>query len=221
VTGPPLAAGSPVDAEETCPVGGETFTITESLSCSFMGDRTMSFRPVSSCDFVTRLPVCPTNRLPHYREFDAGEILKLEALVAGPGYEALRALPDWQRAYAIATHLGDIDGEIGFGLLLSALWYEPAAFFASPQAIAAFEREAGPEYGRASDADRPFLEAIRLYVLIASGRTAMAAGPLATLRGLPDLDPFLSQYLDRLEACRRVFDPESCAPEAPVPNTLP
>ncbi|MEM9342480.1 MAG: hypothetical protein AAGA87_05500, partial [Pseudomonadota bacterium] len=48
-------AGTPFEDTMTCPVGGEEFTIVSTASCSTMG-RTMSFRPVTSCDFVTRLP---------------------------------------------------------------------------------------------------------------------------------------------------------------------
>lgn len=74
-------AGMPVETPFTCPVGGEEFVITDTMSCSEMG-RTMLLRPVTSCDFVTRLPVCPGNGFPAYRDATEEELARLDTLVA-------------------------------------------------------------------------------------------------------------------------------------------
>ena len=61
------------------------------MSCSSMG-ATMSLRPITSCDFVTRLPVCPSNGLPLFKDFPADEVARPERYVQTPDYAALRDL---------------------------------------------------------------------------------------------------------------------------------
>jgi hypothetical protein len=67
----------------------------------------MALQTVSSCDFVTKLPVCPSNGPPMYRDFTAEDLPQIEAIMATPTWATLRKGSDWQRAYALADHLGE------------------------------------------------------------------------------------------------------------------
>jgi hypothetical protein len=207
------AAGTPVDVQMTCPVGGETFTVTETASCSTYG-RSMALRQMSSCDFVTRLPVCPGNGLPLYRTFEGDDIARLDAVVTGPDWPGLRSLSDWQRAYALADRLGE-RGEAGFGLQLGALWYESDRFLADPVAMSLFDLAADAAIEGADPGSVPYLKALKAYVRVASGRRDEATSMLAELRRLATGNADMSRYLDRLAACNVDWVPDSCGPGAP------
>ncbi|MCB2130696.1 MAG: hypothetical protein KDE03_16930, partial [Rhodobacteraceae bacterium] len=124
-------AGIPVEEDITCPVGGETFTIVSTMSCSSMG-ATMSLRPLTSCDFVTRLPVCPSNGLPLFKDFPADEVARLERYVQTPDYAALRDLAPALRAYHVAKFLGDETDHERLWLLIDAALYDAPASRSDP-----------------------------------------------------------------------------------------
>lgn len=210
----PAAAGTPFESELKCPVGGETFTITETASCSGGYGRTMSLRQITSCDFVTRLPVCPGNGLPIYRQFKEDDIPKLEALVSGPDYPAMRDMSDWQRAYAVARYMGEA-GQFGFGLQLEALWFDSEAFLKDKVAMSLFELESETELSKADLESTPYIKALVAYVRVASGRREEAAEAIAAVRPLVGDNEDVTRYLDRLEACNADFQPETCGPDAP------
>ncbi|MEM9851607.1 MAG: hypothetical protein AAF761_06380, partial [Pseudomonadota bacterium] len=100
----PAIGGSPVEETIVCPVGGESFTITGTLSCSTRG-RTLSLKPITTCDFVDRLPVCPGNGLPLYDRFTDDELARLGTYLSGEEFAAIAPLPPWQRAYALNQYL--------------------------------------------------------------------------------------------------------------------
>lgn len=213
----PALAGTPVEQSVTCPVGGETFTITGTASCSVIG-RTMSFRPITSCDFVTRLPVCPGNGLPLFDEFTDAELTILRDLIGTPKYANLQESPPWVRAYFLALRIGRQDTASSFRLILNALWYEPDAFRNDDALTDAFLREVGLEKARVGEANHPFLEAISIYAMILSGRTDKAAASLETLRASGTVPNGLVPYLFRLSNC--IEDPTAadCAPDVPINN---
>ena len=211
-------AGIPTENEVTCPVGGEVFTTTGTMSCSTRG-RTMSFRPLSTCDFVTRLPICPSNGLPLYRDFDEGEVAALTRLLNSADWDEMRALPPWQRAYAVARHLDEEGTDVAFGILLSAFWYDTEALLAEPALIDRMVAEFAAERDRAAPEDQPFLDAILAYALIAANRAGDAEPLLARVRAMPDLPDYLQSYVDAVSSCRGSMAAEECRPDAPfVPN---
>lgn len=204
-------AGTPVDEATTCPVGGEEFEITGTLSCSTQG-RTMSFRPLTSCDFVTRLPICPGNGLPIYQEFSNDQVARLEEFVETPEYNALRELPPWQRAHGVSVFLDQSGTEVAFGILLNALWYETEELLASDSAFNQFVEETEAELQRASEADRPFLEAILAYALSAAGRFDEANLRLDRAKQTPEVPEFLLHYITAIQECQSDMSRDGCRP---------
>lgn len=212
-------AGSPINVPMTCPVGGEKFEITSTSSCSTMG-RTMSFRPVTSCDWKTHMPACPTNGLPIYREFTEVEIADLETYLASDNWEQVRTLPPMQRAYALADHMGDTTAPFGFFMLLNAMWYEPDSFFDNMAQKEAYFSAATTEIQENRDGNGPFFQAILAYALAHDGQATRAASELSEAKAKseanPDLPDFLRQYITAIEACLPDMSAPSCAPEAPL-----
>ena len=207
----PILAGEPIEEPFTCPVGGEEFTITGTLSCSHLG-RTMLLRPVTSCDFVTLLPVCPGNGLPVYREFDAAEVEGLQQMIASDDWTAMRARPPWDRALALATWFEDREHQ--FGLALNGLWQDSGAVLADParldRVLQEFERRL------AEQPDEGVLAALAGFALLAAGRDAEAATWLDRARTM-EMDDWGQAYLSAVEACRGQMATEPCAPGAPFP----
>ena len=209
----PARPGIPVETEMTCPVGGEVFTITETASCSTMG-RTMSFKPLTSCDFVTRMPVCPGNGLPVYDDFTEVDIAMLTTFVETDDFAALRQLPPFLRAYGTARHLGDEGSEAGFWLLLNAHWYEPEAFLKNASALDTFIAETDAHIARAPDDEAPFLNAILGYALLRAGRTE--AGEARLSRADAEGPDHLKSYVAQVRACVGDFEHDGCRPDDPL-----
>lgn len=145
-------AGIPTSETMECPIGGETFEITGTASCSSRG-RYMSMRPQSSCDFVTKIPVCPTNGLPIYRSFTASELENLTVFIATPEFAAMKDKSPHQVAYGVAHHLGETLSPTGFSLALGAWWFEGDAFRNNIRMQDSFLREAEAELRRANAED--------------------------------------------------------------------
>lgn len=207
-------AGIPTEETVVCPIGGEEFTVTGTLSCSTQG-RTMSYRQISTCDFVTRLPICPSNGLPVYQEFTDAQVADLTSFMQTPAYETLATLSPWQRAYGVAVHLGQSGTETSFGLLLNALWHDTAAFYDSPVALDQLLHEAEFEFDRTPPQASPFLNAILGYALARAGRSAQADDRLALARQAPGTPEYLQQYIQAVEACQSNMDAPECHPDAP------
>jgi len=204
-------AGTPVDETVVCPVGGERFTITGTLSCSTQG-RTMSFKPLTSCDFVTRLPVCPSNGLPMYQEFSEEQLSNVEEFLETSDFAQLKLLPPRQRAYGVSKHLGQSGTAASFGLLIRSMWYETEAFIGNEVVLDPFLVESEGELERASIEDKPFLEAIVGYALMASGRADEAKIWLDRASETEAAPEYLFQYISAIRACRYNMQSDGCRP---------
>lgn len=117
----PAFAGFPVQSEETCPVGGETFTFTTTGSYSTFGQRPDG-KPYGSWTFPLAMPECPSNALVVYREFKPDEIPALTALVQSSDYQALRGESPYFRAAWLAQRMDASQPVSVLYLLLSATW---------------------------------------------------------------------------------------------------
>ena len=217
----PVRAGTPVHVEEKCPIGGETFIVVKSPSCSYFG-QSMSFRKSSTCDYITRLPVCPDNDLPLYREFTKGEISRLSAFVETEEYDRLRQLDPWQRAYRIEEYLGHTGSNSGFLLLLQALWYENESFLTNEPLLDRFAAEAEAEIDRVEEGEKPFVAAILAYAFAAAENRQKADLWFQWATSLNDGTgndaggvEFLRAYLAKLSACRQDMASVDCSPDAP------
>ncbi|MEO9898098.1 MAG: tetratricopeptide repeat protein [Paracoccaceae bacterium] len=204
-------AGTPTDETVVCPVGGEKFTKTGTASCSTMG-RTMSFKPITSCDFVTLLPICPSNGLPMYQEFSEEQIANLEEFIESANFAQLKQLPPWQRAYGVSKHLGQSGTATAFGLLLSSMWYETDVFINNEEILDQFLAESDRELERATAQDKPFLDAIVGYALMASGRVDQAEVRLDRASETADAPEFLLQYISAIRACQSNMERDGCKP---------
>jgi hypothetical protein len=207
-------AGEPISTKVKCPVGGQRFKITQTLSCTTMG-RTMSLSPVTSCDFITRLPVCPKNGLPMYQDFSDAQIAELKVFLKTPEYAALMPLSPWQRAYGVAVHLGQSGSSTAFGILVQAFWYEPDEFLASETALDQLLLEAKAELPRNAPEDRIFREAIIAYALTAAGRIKEANALLSRVEKAGDTPDDLRQYAATVRSCQKDVKREGCRPLDP------
>jgi hypothetical protein len=210
---PSSQAGEPLETVVECPLGGEEFSITETASCSSLGG-TMALRGVTSCDFVTRLPVCPSNRLPMYREFDDAELSRLEDFVKSDAYRGFLSRSPWLRAYAVEVFLKGDESEMLFRLMQNGMWFDGEKLRADPYAIGLLLTEAEHEKSIASAEDRPFILAATAYQLLASGREELARTWISEARSASGDSDFLKSYLAAVESCiGRMSDPD-CQPEA-------
>lgn len=207
-------AGEPIRVEIVCPVGGEAFEITSTSSCSSRG-RTLSFRPDTSCDFVTRLPVCPSNGLPVYKEFSEDEIADLTEWMESAEYSDLLGLSPWVRSYRVEEHLDEVPSSIGFNVLMQMMWYEPEAFLASNVALDLLIAETGPELERQPPDARPLLEAILGAALMFAGRDAEAVLKLEGIGPVQERQDVLDAYKAALLACVGRTQDEACQPNTP------
>jgi hypothetical protein len=120
-------AGFVTPEEQICPVGGQKFEVISSPSCSSGGlSHDFFFLRPSSCDFVTRLPQCPDNKLPLYKEFTKKEIELLQDYINTPEYKANEA----QSRFYLAKKVDDFliskgsAAEMNFDYLLYGLQYD-------------------------------------------------------------------------------------------------
>lgn len=61
----------------------------------------LSMRQVSSCDFVTRLPVCDKEAFPIYKEFSAAENVQPKQIVQTNWYQKAKPQSRYLRAYLV------------------------------------------------------------------------------------------------------------------------
>lgn len=88
-------AGIPVTERMTCPIGGERFDHVSTAAYTIFRNRPDGM-PSGSWHFPLDLPECPGNGLIVYKEFDAGELRRLEAIIATDAFRALRAAGEVQ-----------------------------------------------------------------------------------------------------------------------------
>lgn len=120
VAAPAVSASTYVEVEKICPVGGEKFKYMELMSYSTFGAMPDGM-PFGSATFPIELPQCPGNGLVMYDDFDAARVAKLEPIVFGAEYQALRKTETpYFLAYRLAEQLGDSDSVPW--LLQSATW---------------------------------------------------------------------------------------------------
>lgn len=140
----------------TCPVGGETFTAWHPAHYSTYLSRPDG-KPGSSVEMPIPLPVCPSNGLVIYREFDAAAVAKLTKLLATPEYRAMvTADSTFYRAQWLAAKLGEPE-RVSLGLLMRAIWQvkPPADRTGQPMLSAEKARAYQEEFARRAAALAP------------------------------------------------------------------
>jgi hypothetical protein len=118
------AAGAPaVPAPRTmtCPIGGADFQFQPPAPPAVAGERPDG-RPYGNVKFPAALPECPDNGLVLYKDYDSGEIARLEPLLASEAYQALRKEDtQYYRAYWLMREMG-VASERYLWALLQASW---------------------------------------------------------------------------------------------------
>ncbi|HET9639276.1 MAG TPA: hypothetical protein VFP12_08730 [Allosphingosinicella sp.] len=120
--GPAAAApAAPAPRTMTCPIGGGDFQFQPLTPPVVAGERPDG-RPYGSVKFPLTLPECPDNGLVLYKEYDPGEIARLEPLLASDAYRALRKEDtQYYRAYWLMREMG-VAPERYLWALLQASW---------------------------------------------------------------------------------------------------
>jgi hypothetical protein len=115
-------AAAPVPARTmACPIGGGSFQFQPVAPPVVAGERPDG-RPVGGVKFPLALPECPDNGLVLYKEYDPGEVAKLEPLVKSEAYQALRKDgTQYYRAYWLMREMG-VGPELYLWALLQASW---------------------------------------------------------------------------------------------------
>ncbi|MBL4806459.1 MAG: hypothetical protein JKY31_04130 [Rhodobacteraceae bacterium] len=209
------AAENPVSVQITCPIGGQVFEVIETDSCTTYPVRLMSFAPTSSCDFITRLPQCPGNFLPMYKDFSEADLALLRDYMVTESYDSSVDLSRFYLAYIIEKYIGN-DPSLAFSILMDGYWFDPLNTFADEIYAQAFFYEALGATRRAQANDRPFVQAMIAYVYLKSGQLEQAQEFLNLSKVAGISDGLLPSYIARIEACMAVPDSADCAPDAPI-----
>ncbi|MGQ2989914.1 MAG: hypothetical protein ACT6RD_08265 [Brevundimonas sp.] len=116
------AAGTPYQAEATCPVDGKKFTWTSTGSYSTFGME-LDGMPIGSWTFPMPLPQCPGSRFPVYRDFTPEEVTAIQALVMTPEYAAIKDEASYYVFGFVAARLEKDIPPLGSAwMLLKASW---------------------------------------------------------------------------------------------------
>jgi hypothetical protein len=212
-------AGIPIEQEETCPVGGEKFKIKSTLSCSNFGLRTLALRLVTSCDFVTRLPQCPGNNLPLYKDFSQQDLNEIRALMPTTAYKAAQSRSRYYLAATIEQTLSSVDEKTVFFTLQNGLWYAPEQGFSDPIYMKAYHAAATRAFTQTSIPNKSMWQAAEAFSYIHEGKRQKAHNIIGQLQAEnKDGKPYLAQYLDALAFCVTAkAGEERCAPNAAFP----
>lgn len=209
-------AGISTDSDVTCPVGGEIFQVTETLSCSTMGRR-LSLKPITSCDFITRLPVCPKNKLPIYKDFSDDEIEKITAFMETDSYQNVSKDSHYLRAYLLSKEIEGEDSQERFFILQQGLWYGTED---KAELSEIYQAELDKINSKFDERDRPFWLAAGAFDAWSHGKTERALQLLLDARSLAEADnAYLQGYLNRLDACfRGNIDQDVCTASTKIPR---
>lgn len=208
----PAWAGMPISKDVTCPIGGETFSIITTPSCSVFG-RTLMLKPRTSCEFVTVLPICPSNGLPLFTEFTEPQLKTLRALMETERYAEITKLPPWPRAYALAAELDLAATDTPFRILLQQLWEDPAVFLATESNVDMFLADGRSEIDRLEVGQRAVLQALLALVAGHAGRPTDASDLIAAAQAdEPASGP--ARYVDAIAKCLADVAVAECALDA-------
>jgi hypothetical protein len=220
-----VIAGIPTSETIKCPVGGKSFKTTGTASCTtFGGSQDFLLKVQSSCDFVTRLPQCPDNGLPIYKDFSPIEIALLNEYAKSADFAAMAGRSRFHIAKKVDDFLVSKGSSPAFGFwyLLGGLQHDRDATIADAEYLGWFKTVGRADLVKASKEDAPI---IRLLVAYAAYRTkdfATAASDLAAVKSDTSVkdDKFVQSYITRLSACIEAKDIELCpAGERVLPQT--
>ena len=193
-------AGIPYEETLTCPVGGQEFDVTSTMSCSTMG-RTLSLRPISSCDFITRLPVCPSNRLPIFDEFNEDDVAKLEVYIDTPEYRDLIKAPKYLRAATIARHLNRSSDRI-MRIMGQGLMFDRKESLKYSDYLSIYEKNLELVLPDLDEGERPYLLlGLAFEHHLAGNETAASETLERVTTDITDANDYLRKYRNQVSDC--------------------
>jgi hypothetical protein len=208
-------AGIPIQEQQICPVGGQKFETIGTGSCSSSG-MTQDFylKRASSCDFVTRLPQCPDNKLPLYKEFSASEVKLLEAYVASEDYLGMER----RSRFYIAKKVDDFlvaNGSarvMNFSYLLGGLQNDRENTENDSEYRQWVIDEGKDEIGKADPGDVPYIRMLMAYTAYLGGQFDEASMLLQTVKDDASVKdaPLVKAYVSRVERCVQAKDSSMC-----------
>jgi hypothetical protein len=208
-------AGIPITNKHSCPVGGQKFESVGTASCSTFGlTQDFYFRRPSSCDFVTRLPQCPDNKLPLYKEFSKEEIAWLKGYLGTADYQAVRE----QSRFYIAKKVDDFLVSKGstptmdFGYLLGGLQHDRANTETNPEYRQWVIEAAQAHLAKAKTDDAPFIRLILAYTHYLGAQFDEASLHVQAVKDDPATKDkeLLRAYVARMEECLTAKDVKLC-----------
>lgn len=168
----------------------------------------MTLQAVTSCDFVTRLPVCPGNKLPVYKEFSEADKKELESIMASPEYAATLELSPYIRADYIEKTLSSKTLQQRLFILQTGLWYEPK-LVDNPDVLAEFHAIADQYVSEnPDDESSPFYQGAQVFYLLKSGDIPAAKAKFKVLENTKDKPDYLKTYITALDYCLKTPDDE-------------
>ena len=210
----PAMSGQLFEDRVRCPIGGKRVLVVSTTSCSTGPRVTMSLRRPSSCDFITRLPVCEKQDFPVYREFTADEKRLLRQIVLEEWYQAARSKSRYLRAYLVEKQLKNMSEEDVFWLLQAGHFYDPENTFGNEEYYSAFREAANSYLPLAKDEDKKLVLLMAAYAQIHLGspQKAKTMVKAASQIQTPTI-PFFDQYLKAVIACITIPRADECGPD--------
>lgn len=193
---------------------GPRVKTVETLSCSSTsGYMAMSLRRLTSCDFVTHLPVCSKEDFPIYREFSNEERKRLRELVKAEWYQEARSKSRFLRAFYVERELDTFSVEDYFWLLQEGYFYDPEHTYGQAEYFAAFREVANAYLAEVDGRERKFVLLSAAFARVHSDEPDKAQKLLKLAAEIPSPDvPIFDQYLSHVRACVPTPSKETCAP---------
>ncbi|MGB1236112.1 MAG: hypothetical protein ACPG5U_10285 [Planktomarina sp.] len=213
-------AGTPIDDTINCPIGGPKIQTVGTLSCSTSGRFDMTLRQVSSCDFVTRLPVCQREGFPVYRAFDGVSVDTLLQITQTGPYKATRQASRFLRAHVVEQALqgmdqGTLDQQGSFYTLLSGYQIDPAKTYGDEGYYIAFQKAAGAFMPTATETDKAVIFLSAAMARLQLGDVEKARVNLQQGRKyVEEGQGVLVAYADQLQTCLAAPKADTCQPTA-------
>lgn len=217
----PAVAGIPTTETIKCPVGGKAFTVTGTASCTtFGGSQDFFLKAQTSCDFVTKLPQCPDNGFPVYKDFTPAEAALLADYMKTSAYAATAG----RSRFHIAKRLDDFLASKGskpvfnFWYLLGGLQYDRERTLVDAEYMGWLRAAGRADLAGARPEDAPIMRLVTAYAHYLAGEFSTAEADLAPLRTDATIkdNKFAQAYLARLDECLRSKDVSRCPADGQV-----
>lgn len=177
----------------------------------------MSLRRPSSCDFITRLPVCEREAFPILRDYTRDEVRTLKTLVQDPWYQAAKSQSRYLRAVLVEQKLGTMSLEEQFWLLQQGHFYDPANTYGNPTYFAAFRDVANAYQKEASAEDKQFILLAAAFARVHSSEPQKALSILKSEAAMDFPEHWLfTPYAELVRACVKTPKAERCASDHEV-----